>query len=127
MALYAHIHHIEGTVIDGVCRDLDKVIESEYPIYAKGTYLVTGKDRVQCDAVNVPISVCGKMVKEGDYILGDASGVISIPKEIIDKVLETAQSISETEELIRKDVMAGAKLKETRIKNGYHKLQTKGE
>jgi len=125
MSLYAHIHNIAGTVIDGVCRDLDKVHESGYPIYAKGVYLVTGKDRVQCDAVNVPVSVCGKMVKAGDYILGDASGVISIPEEIIDKVLEAAKSISDTEELIRAEVTAGGKLKDARAKHGYHKLQTK--
>ena len=126
MSLYAHLHNIEGTVIDGVCRDLDKVVESDYPIYAKGAYMMTGKDRVQCEAVNVPVNMCGRMVQPGDFILGDASGVVAVPSEIIDAVLETAQRVAEAEARIRAEVEAGAKLKDARAKNGYHTLQTKG-
>lgn len=125
MSYYASLHGIEGTVIDGVCRDLDSIREVGYPVYSKGAYMMTGKDRVTCEAVNVPVNICGRVVKPGDYILGDASGVISIPKELIEKVIETAVYIEKTEQEIRNEVSSGVKLKEARRRNGYHKLQAK--
>ena len=125
MSYYASIHHIEGTVIDGVCRDLDSIREIEYPVYSKGAYMMTGKDRVACEAVNVPVNICGRVVNPGDYILGDASGVICIPQEMIDKAVETALSIEAHEQAIRMEVGNGSMLKEARMRNGYHHLQTK--
>lgn len=125
MSYYASLHGIEGTVIDGVCRDLDSIRDVGYPVYSKGAYMMTGKDRVACEAVNVPVNICGRAVKPGDYILGDASGVVSIPNELIEKVIETAINIEKSEQEIRNEVSNGIKLKEARKRNGYHKLQTK--
>lgn len=48
---------VAGTVIDGVCRDVPAVIECGYPIFSKGYYMRTGKDRVYVDAVNVPVKL----------------------------------------------------------------------
>jgi regulator of RNase E activity RraA len=45
---------IAGTVIDGVCRDVPTIRRLGYSIFTKGTYMVTGKDRVECDRINVP-------------------------------------------------------------------------
>jgi len=35
------------TVIDDVCRDLDGIKELNYPMFTKGYFMVTGKDRVE--------------------------------------------------------------------------------
>lgn len=125
MSFYSSMHKIEGTVIDGVCRDLDSIREVGYPVYSKGAYMMTGKDRVACEAVNVPVNMCGRVVKPGDFILGDASGVVAIPQEMIEKVVETGLYISKTEQIIREEVKNGSTLKAARARNGYHTLQTK--
>ena len=127
MSIYAVKHKIEGTVIDGVCRDLDSVLEHGYPIYSQGAYMTTGKDRVQCDAVNVPVSITGKLVNPGDYILADESGAIVIPQEKIDEVLKTAEIVVAAEERIVQAILQGSTLKEARAVNGYHHLQTREE
>ncbi len=124
MSRYSKLHGIEGTVIDGVCRDLDVIREIGYPVYSRGQYMMTGKDRVECEAVNVPINVAGRMVKPGDYILADASGVIVIPEEVAEEVLETARHIEQVEQEIVKEIMSGSSLRDARAKNGYHSLQT---
>ena len=125
MTFTAKTMGIEGTLIDGVCRDVDGIEEIGYPIYTKGKYMVTGKDRVQADAVNIPVSISGIQVKPGDIILGDDSGAVRIPAEIADKVYETALSIEETEQKIIAEVKNGSTLKAARKKLGYHHLQTK--
>lgn len=116
---------IAGTVIDGVCRDVDGIEKMEYAIYTKGTYMVTGKERVQVDAINVPVSLSGVQVRPGDLILGDDSGVIAVPVEKAEEVLKMAQNIEATEQKIIAEVKCGSSLKDARAKLGYHHLQSK--
>ncbi|WP_282929048.1 RraA family protein [Anaerococcus sp. Marseille-Q7828] len=125
MSFYAKEHNIEATVIDGVCRDVPTIRELDYPIYSKGYYMRTGKDRVEVRAVNEDIQISDIRVKNGDIILGDASGVIVIPFEKCEEVLEIANSIHEKESQIEAAIKNGSSLKEAREKFGYHKLQTK--
>jgi 4-hydroxy-4-methyl-2-oxoglutarate aldolase len=125
MAVYAKARGVEATVIDGVCRDIPAVKRSDYPIFSKSWYMVTGKDRVEVDAINVPVAVSNVQVKPGDIILGDDTGVIVIPRERAEEVLALAQSIDETEQKIIKAIEGGVTLKEARAQMGYHHLQSK--
>lgn len=116
---------VEGTVIDGVCRDVHGIRELDYSIFTKGKYMVTGKERVEVDAVNVPVAMSGVKVCPGDIILGDDSGVLVIPQDMAEKALEIAEGIEKTEQAIIAEVKNGSTLKAARAKLGYHHLQTK--
>lgn len=116
---------IKGTVIDGVCRDIAGIEEMNYPIFTKGKYMVTGKERVEVDGVNVPVSVSGVQVRPGDFILADDSGALCIPKEKAEEVLHLAEHIEEVEQKIIAEVQTGSSLKAAREKLGYHHLQSK--
>ena len=116
---------IGGTVIDGVCRDVPTIYKLGYPIFTKGTYMVTGKDRVQVDAVNIPVSVAGVQVKPGDILLGDDTGVVAIPLEKAEQVLAVATDIAEKEALIEAALAEGKLLGEARASVNYHSLQTR--
>ncbi len=122
---YAKIRDIEGTVINGVCRDTNSSLDIDYPIFSKGTYMRTGKDRVQFVKDNIPVSFGEVRINPGDIILGDADGVVVIPKSLENKVLELALSIEENESGIINCIERGIPLKEARIKFGYHSLQKK--
>ncbi len=125
MTFTAKTKGIEGTVIDGVCRDVNGIKELGYGIYTKGKYMVTGKERVTVDKVNVPVAISGVQVRPGDIILGDDSGVVCIPYEKAEEILNIAKHIEEVEQKIIAEVKNGSSLKEARIKLGYHKLQSK--
>jgi regulator of RNase E activity RraA len=125
MSLTASRKGVAGTVIDGVCRDISGIRELRYPIFTKGFYMVTGKDRVQVDAVNVPVAISGVLVKPGDIMLGDDTGVVVIPQEKAAEVLDVAREIAEKEEIIVREVKNGATLREARSRVGYHNLQTR--
>lgn len=125
MSLAAKNKGIAGTVIDGSCRDIPNIRAMRYPVFSRDYYMVTGKDRVECDAVNVPVSISGVQVKPGDIILGDATGVLCIPAERAEEVLEVAREIAEKEKVIEEMVKSGMTLREARKQTGYHNLQTK--
>jgi regulator of RNase E activity RraA len=119
----AHKRKIAGTVIHGVCRDVARSFELRYPIFSRGKFMRTGKDRVQVDGMNVPVSLGDVQVRPGDILLGSDDGVVVVPKERGEKVLTLAQSISDAEEKILSEALKGARLDEVRKKYKYHELQ----
>jgi len=125
MTFYAQRRGIAGTVIDGVCRDLPRILESKYPIYTRGRFMVTGKDRVEVDGINVPVSISNVQVKPDDIILCDDTGVVVVPAEKAEEVLAIAIEIDETEQKILELLAQGMTLREARKQMGYHKLQSK--
>lgn len=114
---------LPGTVIDGVCRDTDRSLETGYPIFSRGNWMRTGKDRVQADAYQVPVSIGGVRVEPRDVIVGGADGLVAIPAERAAEVLDVAREIAEHEERIRAAVAAGGRLDAARAAAGYHNLQ----
>ncbi len=125
MAKTAKKMGIAGTVIDGVCRDLPALVECGYPVFSKGYYMRTGKDRVYVDAVNVPVMLSDISVRPGDIVIGDDTGVVVVPGTVAEQVAEIAENIDAREQEILALVEQGYRLKEARARTGYHHLQTK--
>ena len=57
---------VAGTVIDGVCRDSDRCVELAYPVFARGSTMRTGKDRVTAHAFNVAVEVASVRIEPGE-------------------------------------------------------------
>nr|WP_222124989.1 RraA family protein [Variovorax boronicumulans] len=121
----AHARGIAGTVIDGICRDVALSLQLGYPIYSRGHWMRTGKDRVQVEATGVPVNIGDVRVCPGDLVRGDADGVIVIPQAQEEQVLATAEAIQQAEDAIRASVRDGMGLREARVQHGYHQLQTR--
>lgn len=125
LTLVADDKGIAGTVIDGVCRDIGRSIELGYPIFARANTMRTGKDRVTADGYNVPVQIAGVRVEPGDWLVGDADGVIAIPAARVDEVMRVAREIAEAEARIRRAVQSGSRLDDARKAARYHALQTR--
>jgi 4-hydroxy-4-methyl-2-oxoglutarate aldolase len=116
---------IAGTLIDGINRDVALSLELGYPIYSRGHWMRTGKDRVQVEATGTPVTIGGARVCPGDLIRGDADGVVVIPWAHENAVLTSAETIQKAEDAIRASVRGGMSLREAREKHRYHALQTR--
>ncbi|HKP41485.1 RraA family protein [Mycobacterium sp.] len=119
----AHGRGVAGTVIDGVCRDVDRSLILGYPIFSRGNWMRTGKDRVRVEATQVAVSIGGVRVEPGDLLLGDGDGLVAIPASRSEEVLAAAAEIERAEDTIRRAVEAGTSLREARRAVGYHTLQ----
>jgi 4-hydroxy-4-methyl-2-oxoglutarate aldolase len=80
---------IAGLVVDGVIRDIAGIKALNFPVFSKGT-TVAASGKAGVGEVNVPISCGGMAVRPGDIIIGDADGVVVVPQEIEQAVLEKA-------------------------------------
>lgn len=123
LTLAASQRGVAGTVIDGVCRDVPQSPDLSYPVFSRGSWMRTGKDRVQVESIGSPVSAGGVRVEPGDWIRGDGDGVVSIPAIRLQEVIDTAETIQQAENRIRDDVKRGVPLREARIAHGYHQLQ----
>jgi regulator of RNase E activity RraA len=112
-----------GTVINGVCRDADAAARFSYPIFSRGRFMRTGKDRVQVAEVGGAVSLGDVRVRPGDILLGDADGVVVVPHEREDEVLAIALRTRDFELRIIEGFRAGKRLKDARTEYGYHTLQ----
>ena len=124
MTTLAHHKGVAATVIDGVCRDVPKIRDLRYPVFSRGVYMMTGKDRVELEALNVPVNVAQRQVRPGDIVLGDDSGVVVVPASRAEEVLGVARQIEQTEQEILRKIAAGMSLREARATLKYHELQT---
>lgn len=123
MTQYAGLRGIAGTVIDGVCRDVNRAIGDEYPIFSAGRWMRTGKDRVQVGGINEAVGIGRVHVHPRDIVVADANGVVIIPRGRAREVARVSAEVEQSEESIRELIAGGASIAEARQKLGYHTLQ----
>jgi 4-hydroxy-4-methyl-2-oxoglutarate aldolase len=120
--MVASYRGLAGTVIDGLYRDSALSRELSYPVFARGCYMCTGKDRVQMVGLQVRVALGQVRVGSGD--IGDGDAVVVVSRERESEVLETVRFIEEATERIREQIARGVRLDEARQQLGYHNLQT---
>lgn len=121
----AHRRGLAGTVIDGISRDVALCRDLGYPVFSRGHWMRTGKDRVQVETTNCPVNIGGARVAPGDILRGDADGVVVIPQPHEAAVLAAAEEIQAAEDSIREACRDGLRLDEARRQFNYHQLQTR--
>ena len=119
----AALKRLGGTVVNGVCRDVAASREFSYPVYSRGRFMRTGKDRVEVPETAVPVSLGDVRVRPGDLLVGDDDGIVVVPRERETEVLDVAMRLHEAEERIVATVRGGARLDEARRTHRYHELQ----
>lgn len=80
-----------GLVVDGAIRDVIDIKALNFPVFVRGTTVASGSKNGPGET-NVPISCGGASVNPGDIIVGDVDGVVVIPQERAEEILEKAQA-----------------------------------
>lgn len=115
LALGMKVRGCVGMVVSGGVRDRDGIVKAGIPVYAKYRSPVQSIGRLKVTGCQVPVTMPGATsrhvtVAPGDFVLGDADGVVVVPAALVDAVLEEAERITARERVIRGDVQAGAPL-----------------
>jgi 3-hexulose-6-phosphate synthase/6-phospho-3-hexuloisomerase len=100
---------VAGVVIDGAIRDLDAIYEMGFPAFSKYVAPNAGEPK-GFGGIGLEI-VCGQqLVRSGDWIVGDESGVIVIPQERAVEIANRAVDVAERENRIREEIKRGGTL-----------------
>jgi 4-hydroxy-4-methyl-2-oxoglutarate aldolase len=68
-----------GVVIDGSWRDVEELVEQDFPIIGRGIVSFSPGKR-ELGEVNVPVSCGAVIVEPGDLVVGDGGGVVVVPQ-----------------------------------------------
>lgn len=100
---------IAGVVIDGAVRDVDDIRALHFPLFAKAIVPNAGEPKGMGE-INTEIQCCGQIVRPGDWIIGDESGVVVIPARHALEIARRALEVRKNEERIREEIRRGSTL-----------------
>jgi 4-hydroxy-4-methyl-2-oxoglutarate aldolase len=80
---------LAGVVIDGAVRDTLELEEMGFPVFAAGAN-PNGPTKNVPGRIGHPVSVGGVTVRAGDFVLGDADGVVVVEREKIASLVPQA-------------------------------------
>ncbi len=105
----ALVKGVAGVVIDGAARDIDGIIDLGFPCFSRHVSPHAGEPK-GFGGIGLEIVCGGQMVRTGDWIVGDESGVIVIPQEHAVELANRAVDVWEREERIREEIKRGGTL-----------------
>ncbi|KAJ6259790.1 4-hydroxy-4-methyl-2-oxoglutarate aldolase [Drechslerella dactyloides] len=95
-----------GVVVDGRIRDVGELVSLGLHVWAKGTSTVGAGAEARCVGVGGEIEVEGVKINSGDIIFADpVNGVVCIPKDKLDAVLDLLPKITGADEKVRADIL----------------------
>jgi|SRR5690625_177468 len=106
MMNYAAKRKVGGLVIYGAIRDSDELRHSPFPVYALGIS-PHGPAKDGPGSINIPITLGDMPVQPGDLILGDADGLVCVPRDHAETLLQKTQEKQQAEERILADIQSG--------------------
>ena len=98
LTVAAQAKGVSGLVVDGAVRDIAAIAEREFPIFSRG--LAIGScTKERFGSLDVPIQFGGVLVRPGDIVVGDIDGLVIVPQERAEDILQaaTARRVREAE------------------------------
>ncbi len=99
-----------GLVSDGGLRDTPEISAESFPVYCKAPAASISLTHQHAVDVEVPIACGGVAVYPGDVIVGDADGVIVVPRHLADEVAKEASDQEQLERFVLEEIAGGRAL-----------------
>ncbi len=112
MTTVAMQHGAVGCVCDGMIRDSVKILQLGFPVFCAGMRPLDSKGRARVMAFDVPIECGGVPVRHGDIIFADYDGIVVIPRDMAERVVQLALVKVGKESLTRRELEKGRTLRE---------------
>ncbi len=100
---------VAGVVIDGAARDIDAIIEINFPCFSRHVVPHAGEPKGHGE-IGSEIECGGQRVRTGDWIVGDESGVVVVPQEEAVEMANRALDVLERENRLREEIKRGGTL-----------------
>jgi len=100
---------LAGVVIDGAIRDTDEIRRLRFPAFATVVCSHAGYPK-GLGEIGRLVRLCGKEVLPGDWLVGDADGVMHLSKTEVVEMANRAQDVLETENRMRAEIHEGRTL-----------------
>lgn len=110
LAQRAKYRGLAGLVVNGCVRDANDIVKSGFPVHCVGTSPKKSSVELDTESIDEPLEINGCVVRSGDLIVGDDTGVVCVPRSIVDEVLVAAAAISVLEDGVAAQIDAGVSI-----------------
>ncbi|RZJ23757.1 MAG: ribonuclease activity regulator RraA [Haliea sp.] len=98
---------VAGVVTDGGFRDSPEIARMPLPAYHQRPSAPTNLIKHHAVDIGLPIACAGVAVYPGDVMVGDAEGVVCIPRHVADEIAATAYNQTLYEDWVAERIDAG--------------------
>lgn len=107
-----------GYLVDGGTRDCQFILDMDFPVWCRfrSPRDIVGKWLPK--AFNEPISIGGVRIRGGDYLLADRDGVVIIPGDKVETIVNEAERALGVENKVRTEILAGMDPQQAYLKFG---------
>jgi regulator of RNase E activity RraA len=107
-----------GVVADGAVRDVVRMRQMSFPVYARGTCPYDSKDRQRVIDLDVPVEIDGVAFEPGALVIADEDGVVVVPREVEAEAVRRAWEKVHAENEVRAAIRGGMKAAEAFARYG---------
>lgn len=107
-----------GAIIDGAIRDVNKIREMDFPVYARATCVYDSLNRQRVVDVDIPVEIDGVAFHPGDLVFADEDGVVVVPQNVEQEAIRRAWQKVHAENVVRDSIRNGMKATDAFAKYG---------
>lgn len=97
----------KGVVCVGPLRDIDQIVSLEFPAFRAGICPIDYEGTMRIVATRGIVVCDGVEIHLGDALIADSDGVTVVPRAHIAEVFLTANSRTQSEKLVLRDLLSG--------------------
>jgi regulator of RNase E activity RraA len=105
-------HGAVGAIIDGLTRDVAKILAMDFPVFAVGCSPLDSRGRIDGISHGQPIRVGDCVVRPGDWVFGDIDGVVVVPAHLAEQAFPCALEKVTGENRVRAELIKGRSVRE---------------
>jgi regulator of RNase E activity RraA len=98
---------VRGAVVDGATRDVTLIRRRRFPTFVRYCTPQDSVPRWRVADWGQPVTIGGVRVALGDVVVGDADGVVVVPRRVASEVLARAEKLAGTESRVRRAIRRG--------------------
>lgn len=107
-----------GAVIDGAVRDVRRMQQMQFPVFARSTSPYDSRDRQRVVDIDVTVEIDGVSFQPGDLVFADIDGMVVVPQEVEGETIERAWQKVHDEDETRQAISNGMRATDAFAKYG---------
>jgi 4-hydroxy-4-methyl-2-oxoglutarate aldolase len=106
LSLAAQCRGLVGTIVDGAVRDVLEIKTLGYPVFASSVNACRAR-KERAGKHNIPVQCGSILVQPGAVVVGDANGIVALPRSALNAVIEKTEELSRRETEIKEQLLHG--------------------
>lgn len=96
-----------GTIVHGAVRDISKMREMQFPVFATDRNPYDSQNRQRVIEMDTLVEIDGVKFGPGDLVFADEDGIVVIPKAVEDEIIQAALDKVNAENITRDAIREG--------------------